>query len=130
LSTETHGGFVADLQSFQQRARNNVWLALAEFAIVAGLFYADVHHHIYVSKIPYLFVLGWASLRLRGMRWKDVGLARPPSWGKALLFGATVGVFMEALELFITQPLLARWLGNDARSVGFRRHGWQSENVS
>jgi membrane protease YdiL (CAAX protease family) len=111
LSTETHGGFVADLKSFQQRARNNVWLALAEFAIVAGLFYADVNHHIYVSKTPYLFVLGWASLRLRGMRWKDVGLARPPSWRKALWFGVTVGIFMEALELFITQPLLARWLG-------------------
>ena len=73
---------MADLQCFQQRARNNVWLTLAEFAIVAGLFYADVHHHIYVSKTPYLFVLGWASLRLRGMGWKDVGLARPPSWGK------------------------------------------------
>jgi membrane protease YdiL (CAAX protease family) len=50
-------------------------------------------------------------LRLRGMRWKDVGFARPPSWGKALLLGAIVGIFMEALELFITQPLLERWLG-------------------
>ena len=49
---------MADLQSFQQRARNNVWLALAEFALVAGLFYADVNHHIYVSKTLYLFVLG------------------------------------------------------------------------
>jgi len=102
---------VSDLQSLQQRARNNVWLAAAEFAIVAGLFYADVHHHIYVSKTPYLFLLGWASLRLRGMRWKDVGFARPSNWRKALLLGVTAGVFMEALELFITQPLLARWLG-------------------
>ncbi|HSY90807.1 MAG TPA: CPBP family glutamic-type intramembrane protease [Candidatus Binatus sp.] len=100
-----------DLKSLQQRARGSVALALAEFAIVAALFWADVHHHIYVSKTPYLFVLGWASLRLRGMRWKDVGFARPRSWGKALLLGCTVGVVMEALELFITQPLLARWLG-------------------
>jgi len=100
-----------DVHSLQQWARNGVWLALAEFAIVAGLFYADVHHHIYVSKTPYLFLLGWASLRLRGMRWKDVGFARPRSWGKALLVGVGVGVGMEALELFGTQPLLTRWLG-------------------
>jgi hypothetical protein len=86
-------------------------MAVAEFAIVAGLFYADVHHHIFVSKTPYLFLLGWASLRLRGMRWKDVGFARPRSWGKAVLVGIAVGGAMEALELFITQPLLARWLG-------------------
>lgn len=100
-----------DLHSRQQKLRSSVWLVLAEFAVVAGLFYADVHHHIYVSKTPYLFVLGWASLRLRGMRWKDVGFARPRNWGKALLVGVAVGVCMEALELFVTQPLLARWLG-------------------
>ncbi len=97
--------------SLQLRLRHSVWMAVAEFAIVAGLFYADVHHHIFVSKTPYLFLLGWASLRLRGMRWKDVGFARPRSWGKAVLVGIAVGGAMEALELFITQPLLARWLG-------------------
>jgi hypothetical protein len=48
-----------DLHSLQQRLRGSVWLALGEFAIVAALFYADVHHHIYVSKTPYIFLLGW-----------------------------------------------------------------------
>jgi uncharacterized protein len=100
-----------DLKSLQQRARGSVALALAEFAIVAALFWADVHHHIYVSKTPYLFVLGWASLRLRGLRWKDVGFARPRSWGRVVLLGCAIGLCMEALELFITQPLLTRWLG-------------------
>ncbi len=100
-----------DWHSVQQRARNSVWLALAEFAVVAGLFVADVRHHIYVSKTPYLFLLGWASLRLRGMKWKDVGFAPPPSWRKALLLGVAVGFCMEAFELFVSQPLLARWLG-------------------
>jgi len=99
------------LDSIQQKSRHSVWLAVAEFAIVAGLFYADVHHHIYISKTPYLFLLGWASLRLRGMRWKDVGFARPRSWSTAVLVGIAVGAGMEVLELFVTQPLLARWLG-------------------
>ncbi len=100
-----------DLQSLQQRMRGSMWLALGEFAIVAGLFYADIHHHIYVSKTPYIFLLGWASLRLRGLRWKDVGFTRPRSWGKALLIGVGVGVCMEVLELFVTQPLLVHWVG-------------------
>jgi len=90
--------------------RDSLWLFLAEMAVVAGLFIADIYHHIYVSKTPYLFLLGWASLRLRGLRWKDVGFARPRSWSKALLLGATVGIGMELFELFVSQPLLARWL--------------------
>jgi hypothetical protein len=95
----------------QQWTRDSVVLVLAEFAVVAGLFLADVYHHIFFSKTPYLFFLAWASLRLRGMRWKEVGFERPRSWGKAFGVGIVVGVAMEVLELFLTQPLLARWLG-------------------
>ena len=87
-------------------ARDSVVLALAEVAIVAGLFVADVYHHIFFSKTPYLFFLAWASLRLRGMRWKEVGFERPRSWGRAFGVGIAVGLAMEVLELFVTQPLL------------------------
>jgi len=97
--------------SLQQKLRDSAWLVLVEFAVVAGLFVADVYHHIYISKTPYLFLLGWASLRLRGMKWRDVGFARPRSWGKAFLLAVAAGSAMELLELFVTQPLLARWLG-------------------
>jgi len=45
------------------------------------------------------------------MRWKDVGFTRPSSWKAALMVGVLAGVFIEAFELFVTQPLLARWLG-------------------
>jgi len=100
-----------DLPSAQQRLHDNKWLPWVEFPVVAGLFYADVHHLIYISKTPYLFLLGWASLRLRGMRWKDVGFAPPRNWGKAFLVGVAAGICMEPLELFVTQPLLAHWLG-------------------
>jgi hypothetical protein len=102
---------VPNFISLHQRFRDSRWLVAAEFAIVAGLFYADVHHHIYISKTPYLFLLGWASLRLRGMRWKDVGFAQPPSWRNAFLIGIAAGLGMELFELFVSQPLLAHWLG-------------------
>ena len=86
-------------------------LLLAEFAIVAGLFVADVYHHIFFSKTPYLFFLAWVSLRLRGMSWKEIGFERPRNWGRAFGVGIAVGLAMEVLELFVTQPLLARWIG-------------------
>jgi membrane protease YdiL (CAAX protease family) len=98
-------------KSLQQRARDSVVLLLAEFAVVAGLFVADVYHHIFFSKTPYLFFLAWVSLRLRGMRWREIGFEQPRNWGRAFGVGIAIGLAMEVLELFVTQPLLARWIG-------------------
>jgi membrane protease YdiL (CAAX protease family) len=61
--------------------------------------------------VPYLFVLGWISLRLRGQRWKDVGFTIVPNWPMLLFVGLLVGLGMEALELFVTQPALTKLLG-------------------
>ena len=91
--------------------RDSIWLVLAELAIVAGVFVADIYHYIFFSKTLYLFLLGWISLRLRGMRWKDVGFARPKSWASALGVGVTAGVAIELFELFVSQPLLVRLSG-------------------
>ena len=46
--------------------RESKLLAACEFAIVAAIFVADMRHHIFFSKVPYLFVLAWVSVRLRG----------------------------------------------------------------
>jgi hypothetical protein len=91
--------------------RNSWLLVVVELASVAAIFVADVYHHIFLSKVPYLFLLGWISLRLRGLRWKDAGFARPRSWRMAMLVGILSGLFIELFELFISQPLLARWTG-------------------
>ncbi len=93
------------------RRHDSRWLVVVEFAIVAALFVADVYHHIFFSKTIYLLLLGWVSLRLRGMRWKDVGFSRPGSWGTTLAIGVLSGLFIEGFELFISQPLLVRWTG-------------------
>jgi hypothetical protein len=95
----------------QRPSGRDISLALAECVIVSALFVADAYHHIFFSKTPYLFLLGWASIRWRGMRWKDVGFAWPSNWKAALLVGVLCGLFIEAFELFISQPLLARWMG-------------------
>ncbi len=85
-----------------------IWL---EFALFTAVYIADWKHHIILNKVPYLFLLGWLSLRLRGMRWRDVGLGLYEGWGKTLLIGILAGVGIEMMELFCTQPLLVHLTG-------------------
>jgi uncharacterized protein len=90
------------------QSKHIIWL---EFALFVAVYIADWKHHIFLSKVPYLFLLGWLSLRLRGMRWRDVGLGLYESWGRTLLIGTLSGVGIEMVELFCTQPLLAHLTG-------------------
>jgi membrane protease YdiL (CAAX protease family) len=86
-------------------------LALLDFALVFAVYVADWKHHIFLNKVLYLFPVGWLSLRLRGMRWRDVGFGVYGSWRKTLWVGILAGAGIEMLELFCTQPLLARLTG-------------------
>jgi hypothetical protein len=45
------------------------------------------------------------------MRWRDVGLAQPPNWAKAIVIGVAAGAAMEVFELFVSQPLIVRMTG-------------------
>jgi CAAX protease family protein len=83
---------------------------LIELLVIATVFHLDYLGLLPVSKTPYLFLLGWLSLRIRGLRWKDVGLGLDQPFLKLLSIGIAVGIAMEALELFVTQPLLTKLL--------------------
>ncbi len=100
--------------------RQSKWLALVELAIVALIFVADQHHLIYVSKTPYLLLLGWISLRLRRLRWKDTGFSRNRSWAAILALGVGGGIVLELLQLFVTQPFLTRLTGKPPDLADFR----------
>ena len=91
--------------------RSSPWLIALEFAIVAFIFVVDNSrwsHLIFFSKTLYLFALGWISLRVRRLRWKTVGLQLYRGWGRTLALGVFCGAAIEALELFVTQPILVR----------------------
>ncbi len=91
--------------------RSSRWLTAFELAIVAFIFFADAyrwHHVIFFSKTLYLLALGWISLRLRGLRWKSIGFRLYRGWARTLALGALCGAGIEALELFVTQPILVR----------------------
>jgi hypothetical protein len=96
---------------WRQRLQESPWVITAELTLIAAVFVADAYHLILFSKTPYLLALGWLSMRLRGQRWRDIGLSFPSNWRRLLLIGIAAGIAMELLELFATQPLLVALTG-------------------
>jgi uncharacterized protein len=90
--------------------RQSKWLAVAELIVVALIFYADFKHHIIFSKTPYLLLFGWLSLRVRKLRWRDVGLKRFRNWKTTIALGIAAGILLESFELFVSQPILVKYL--------------------
>jgi len=103
------------------RTSRSAALAVLEFTLFAGIYLADWKHHILLSKVPYLLTVAWISLRLRELRWRDVGLHLFRNWRTTLLIGVAAGVAIEVLELFCTQPLLAHATGQMPDLSAFAR---------
>src|SRR6266478_738397 len=43
-----------------------------------------------------LLIIGWLSLWVRGEGWRSVGLRRPASWWRTVLFGIGIGIAYDA----------------------------------
>jgi membrane protease YdiL (CAAX protease family) len=87
------------------------WLVLVEFAIAAAIYVGREHHILKVSAIPYLLLLAWISLRVRGVQWKQIGFRRYLTWATTFLVGIACGGGLELFDLFGKQRLLTRLLG-------------------
>ena len=87
------------------------WIPLLELLALVALTAADAFGYVPLSRTPFLLLIGWASLRLRGMAWRDVGFARPPRLGRAISIGIAAGVIMEVLAITVTTPLIASLTG-------------------
>jgi uncharacterized protein len=100
--------------------RQSKWLAVGELVVVALIFVADFKHRIIFSKTPYILLFGWISLRVRKLRWHDVGLSRFRNWKTTFGLGIAAGLALEGLELFVTQPFLVRVLKKQPNLEDFR----------
>ncbi len=65
-----------------------------------------------------LLLLGWLSLWLRRLRWKDVGWRRPESWPRTLALGIAIGASAEVLGYTVVNPVLLRLTGEAATANG------------
>ena len=106
MSSQATAGMVPQQPSW----RDSKWLIFAELVIVALIFVADWRHLIPFSKTPFLVAFGWISLRVRGLRWRSVGLEKYKTWKATLALGLAAGVALEAFELFVSQPFLIKVL--------------------
>jgi membrane protease YdiL (CAAX protease family) len=95
-------------------------LAAAELALVVAIVLIYRRGWLPVSSTLYLLPLGWISLRLRGRRWRDVGLAPPASWTRAILVGTVAGLAMEVFSTWVTVPFLSRLTGQPPDLSDFR----------
>jgi hypothetical protein len=91
--------------------RRDGWMFAGEMAIVLALFLADLRGWIPLSKIPFLLALGWLSLRLRGLRWRDAGFVLPARVWRAIALGLIAGIALELVQTYLTEPLVERLTG-------------------
>lgn len=82
-----------------------------ELALVGAIFWADQQGYVPLSKTPFLLLVAWGSMRLRGVGWRAAGLSLPANWRRLALIGVAVGVAMWLLEFFVTMPVLRQLLG-------------------
>ncbi|MCI0351162.1 MAG: CPBP family intramembrane metalloprotease [Acidobacteriales bacterium] len=100
--------------------RHSKEMVLAEMVVFAGIFIADWQGLIWFSKTLYLLPLAWISLRIRGLKWRDIGFARYQTWGRTVMVALLAALVISALELFVTGPLLTRLSGRSANLEDFR----------
>jgi membrane protease YdiL (CAAX protease family) len=100
--------------------RNSKWLAVSELLFAALLFTASAFDRLPLGRGPWLLALGWASLYIRKIGWRGVGLKWYRGWTTTLAIGLGCGVLLELLELFVCQPILEHLIGKKADLSRFR----------
>jgi membrane protease YdiL (CAAX protease family) len=100
--------------------RHSKWLILVELILVVLIYVARSKHIIKVSSIPPMILLAWVSLRLRGLRWRSVGLSLYRNWKITLGWGLVAGLVLEAFQLFVSQPFLIHVLKKPPHLEDFR----------
>lgn len=97
-------------QSFRLRSksllRNNKWVIGAEVIVALIVIVAYLADFLPFSETPFLFLLGWISLRLRGVGWPSVGFKRPASWRRTISLGIAIGVAYQFFTSYVTEPLV------------------------
>jgi membrane protease YdiL (CAAX protease family) len=85
------------------------WISLAEFILGAAIVIGHNVYHVIPNEVPILFVIGLISLRVRDGGWRVIGLNRPTSWKRTVLFALAAAATRLLLGQFVTDPLTAHF---------------------
>jgi membrane protease YdiL (CAAX protease family) len=91
--------------------RDSGWFALLETALFVAVFLAGTYNYLPISHTPYLLILAWVMLAIRGKRWRDVGFTWPPHGSSAIVLGLIAGVALAAHELIVIEPVVRSLTG-------------------
>jgi membrane protease YdiL (CAAX protease family) len=86
-------------------------LLLGELSALIALTIADMRGLVPLSRTPFLLVLAWVSLRVRGLTWRDIGFSRPPRMPRAIAIGIVAGLAIELFAIGITTPWIVSLTG-------------------
>jgi membrane protease YdiL (CAAX protease family) len=101
--------------------RDGKALAAAELSIIAILFAGHLASFVPTNALlPSILVIGWVSIRLRGLRWTHSGL-RSPDWRRTVAPGILIGVGFQAYAILVEEPLVRALTGEtaDVSSLAF-----------
>lgn len=101
------------LVGIRQRFVSNRLLLVLELALVLGLITADQLNLIRTPltlTLP-LFLIGWLSLRLRGLHWRDMGLQPVDNWQKTIVIALVIATAHQLFSTFLLIPFLERVTG-------------------
>jgi hypothetical protein len=81
--------------------------ALSAFELLFGAFIVIGHNvfHIVPNEVIVLFVIGLASIWLRGDRWSAMGFTRPVSWRRIFLIALVAAGARILLGQFVIEPV-------------------------
>jgi membrane protease YdiL (CAAX protease family) len=89
--------------------RPSLLLTLEIFGLLTG--FVLVALEILPLPVLPLFLVGWVSLRLRHMGWRDVGLKRPDKWLPTIGLALLIGVGYQFLDTLLISPVLQALTG-------------------
>jgi membrane protease YdiL (CAAX protease family) len=93
---------------------------VGELSALITLTVADAYGLVPLSRTPFLLLLAWVSLRLRGLKWADIGLRRPPRMKHAIAVGIVAGLAIELFAINFTTPWIAALTGAPPDVSDFR----------
>lgn len=92
--------------------RQSGGFGVLEVVLFAAVFIAGTYNILPISHTPYLLMLAWLMLLVRGKHWADVGFRWPPQAGWAIGMGAAAGAVLSVHELIVLEPLVRSFTGS------------------